>query len=253
MATIRVVLTQSICMKSDRLFAEPLASVSDFQFDARVADVFTDMIRRSVPGYSELLPLLSVLGGEYARPQTFCYDLGCSLGAASLALASRLPPDCRILAVDNAPAMIQACREQLARAGFAERIETRCTDIRDVAITNASVVMLNFTLQFIPLAERLPLLQRIRAGMVDDGVLILSEKLAFAAPAEQQWHERMHAAFKRANGYSDLEISQKRAALERVLLPETLDAHRQRLEVAGFTQVWSWFQNLNFVSLVALP
>jgi len=52
-------------------------------------------------------------------------------------------------------------------------------------------------------------------------------------------------------GYSKLEISQKRAALENVLLPETLEAHRSRLDTIGFDAVDVWFQCFNFASMVA--
>ncbi len=238
-------------MVQDRLYAEPRATLGSFCFDEQVARVFTDMINRSVPGYAALLPLLGVLAGHYAQPASRCYDLGCALGAASLVLAGHLPPDCRIVAVDNAPAMLAACRTQLARAGLADRIETHCQDLQSVPIVDASVVVLNFTLQFIPVAQRLSVLQGIRAGLRPGGVLLLSEKMASVDPVEQRWYDELHARFKRANGYSQLEIAQKRTALERVLLPEPLTVHRQRLRAAGFAGIQVWFQCLHFVSLAA--
>ena len=119
-------------------------------------------------------------------------------------------------------------------------------------MANASVVVLNFTLQFIPVGERLALIERIYAGLKPGGILILSEKIAFAEPERQHFHVELHHDFKRANGYSDLEISQKRTALEKVLIPETLACHQQRLRAAGFHFVDLWFQCLNFVSMVAI-
>jgi tRNA (cmo5U34)-methyltransferase len=113
------------------------------------------------------------------------------------------------------------------------------------------VVVLNFTLQFLASEERLALLQRIHAGMLPGGVLVLSEKIRFAEETGQQFQERMHLAFKRANGYSEMEISQKRQALERVLIPDTLAEHRERLLQAGFDRVEPWFQAFNFASLAA--
>jgi tRNA (cmo5U34)-methyltransferase len=130
-------------------------------------------------------------------------------------------------------------------------VTVRCADIREVAVENASVVVLNFTLQFIPPGDRLALLERIRAGMRPDAVLVLSEKIAGCDVAQDRLLTELHHAFKRANGYSDLEISQKRSALERVLIPETIATHRQRLVQAGFSRSDLWFQCFNFVSLVA--
>jgi len=194
-----------------------------------------------------------VLASEYAQPHSLCYDLGCSLGAATLAMRHHLrQPDCRILAIDNSPAMLSRCRQHLAYDSSSTPVELVCADIRDVRIKRASVVVLNFTLQFIPPEERTPLLDRIHSGMLHGGALILSEKIVFGQRDRDKLHMRLHHAFKRANGYSDLEISQKRNALENVLVPETVSAHQERLQGAGFSQVALWFQCLNFVSLLAI-
>ncbi len=232
----------------DRLFDRP-GPVGDFVFDAAVARVFPDMISRSVPGYAAIINMIELLTRMHARPGTRLYDLGCSLGAASLAMARGLThADCRIVAVDNAPAMLARAREHTAGAG---NIDFVLADIRDVAIAGASVVVLNFTLQFLPREARAGLLRTVRAGLVPGGILILSEKIAGRTPEEDAALVAMHHAFKRQQGYSALEISQKRAALERVLLPETLDTHLRRLGEAGFAQAHPWFQCFNFVSIVA--
>jgi tRNA (cmo5U34)-methyltransferase len=130
-------------------------------------------------------------------------------------------------------------------------VRTLCTDILDVDIEEASLVVLNLTLQFIAPEQRLGLLRKIHAGLLPGGALILSEKTAFDAAREQQRIDGLQQAFKRARGYSELEISQKRAALERVLIPDTVAAHRRRLKQAGFGDCVQWFQCLNFVSLLA--
>lgn len=227
--------------------------VVDFAFDQRVADVFPDMIRRSVPGYGDVIALLGVIAGQYAQDDSHCYDLGCSLGAATLSMRQRIKADnCRIIAVDNSAAMIDSCREQIERDKNTLPVELICDDLCHVAIERASVVVLNFTLQFIEQSKRLALLTGIAEGMLPGGVLILSEKIVFAAPDEQAFQERMQLGFKRANGYSEMEISQKRSALEKVLIPDTLEQHRERLQAAGFSQVFLWHQSFNFISLAAI-
>lgn len=162
-------------------------------------------------------------------------------------------PECDIIAVDNSPAMIERARELLARdLAPTVAVTMICADLQEVSIENASVVVLNFTLQFIPPAGRLALIRRIHAGLRPGGILILSEKIAFGDPQRQQFHEELHHDFKRANGYSDLEISQKRSALEKVMIPETLACHYERLQAAGFSASDLWFQCFNFASLVAI-
>jgi len=227
--------------------------IVDFAFDETVAKVFPDMIRRSVPGYETIIALTGLLAEQYAQPKSQCYDLGCSLGAATLSMRSRIQqPDCCIVAVDNAEAMTRRCQQHVREAGEGIEVEVICADIQDVAIRNASVVVLNFTLQFIQPAARLALMQNIYSGMRPGGALLLSEKIVFANAGEQQRMDALHIAFKKANGYSDLEISQKRSALEKVLIPDTLEQHQERLHAAGFSSVDVWFRCMNFVSLLAI-
>lgn len=238
----------------DKLYARRQSQLVDFAFDERVAGVFPDMIRRSVPGYDTVVPLLGLFAETYAQPHSHCYDLGCSLGAATLAMRQRIRvPDCTIVAVDNAEAMARGCRANLDADPTPVPVEVLCADIRDVELERASVVVLNFTLQFLPPEERLGLLQRIRAACLPGAALVLAEKVRFADARTQQFAETMHVAFKQANGYSELEISQKRAALEKVLIPDTLEVHHSRLREAGFTTTHTWFQCFNFAALVALP
>lgn len=236
--------------QADRLYADARENVGDFVFDAAVAQVFPDMIRRSVPGYAAIVNMIELLARMHAQPGTHLYDLGCSLGAASLAMARGTPHgDCRILAIDNAQAMLEQARVHSADSPLP--IEFRLADIRDQTIENASVVALNFTLQFLPIEQRGELLARIHQGLRPGGILILSEKILGETPQQDAALAEMHHAFKRAQGYSDLEISQKRNALEKVLLPETLNTHQARLRQAGFCRSDLWFQCFNFVSIVA--
>ncbi len=235
----------------DRLYAEVKSDIEGFLFDSKVAAVFEDMIRRSVPGYGTAVAMTGVIAARYVQENTNIYDLGCSLGATTASIQQyQQAQHCTIIAVDSSQSMIDSCRETLDSSDAGD-IRFVCDDIRDIEIINASVVVLNFTLQFIPVEQRLELLQKIYKGMVPGGILILSEKLAFEHQ-QQQLFTDLHHAFKQANGYSDLEISQKRTALENVLLPETMEQHRQRLRQAGFTAVYCWFQCLNFASLIAM-
>jgi tRNA (cmo5U34)-methyltransferase len=239
--------------KSDSIYSSPLNEILDFRFDERVVDVFPDMIQRSVPGYGMLITNIGILASEYAQENTYCYDLGCSLGAVTLSMRQQIQAEnCTIIAVDNSPEMIERGQLLLAADEAANKVQMQCQDIQHVEINNASVVVLNFTLQFIPLVERLSLIERIYAGLNPGGVLILSEKIAFEDHQRQVFHTESHHNFKRANGYSDLEISQKRTALENVLIPESVAMHTQRLQQAGFGFVEQWFQCFNFISLIAI-
>ncbi|WP_198243451.1 carboxy-S-adenosyl-L-methionine synthase CmoA [methane-oxidizing endosymbiont of Gigantopelta aegis] len=239
--------------RKDSLYATPLRKIEAFKFDQAVVSVFPDMIQRSVPGYSTIISAIGLLAERFAQPGSRCYDLGCSLGAATLSMRHRISaPDCKIIAVDNSDAMIEGLQQNLAQDSATVPVELHCQDIRDIEIKSASVVVLNFTLQFIPVADRAAFLHKIYQGMLPGGILILSEKLKYADPRQHALQTDMHHLFKKAQGYSDLEISQKRSALENVLIAETFSSHQQRLLNAGFSSVEVWFQYFNFASMLAL-
>ncbi len=237
----------------DTLFEERISTVGDFIFDERVVRVFPDMINRSVPGYGLIVPMIGLLARRFAQDGSYLYDLGCSLGAVSLAMGQAVSArGVNIIAVDNSPDMVARLRNLLADDPSGIPVEVRLEDIQNTRIVNASVVVLNFTLQFIEPGDRPALLQRIAAGLRPGGIVVLSEKLRFENPAEQQCQTDWHHDFKRAQGYSELEISRKREALENVLRPETEQTHRERLLQAGFGEVYRWYQGFSFASFVAI-
>ena len=237
---------------SDTLYATASAEQLPFRFDAAVAGVFQDMISRSVPGYGLTLQLLAVAARRFARPGSSCHDIGCSLAASTLAMRHHVPEGVHIVGIDNSAPMIARAREIVALDTARAPVELLCADILDVGITTSSLVALNFTLQFIPIEARTPLLTRINAALLPGGALVLSEKLAFEDPREQELLIELHHEFKAQQGYSALEIAGKRNAIENVLVPETLAAHRARLFSAGFSQVTVVLQCLNFVSVLAI-
>ena len=248
--------TAVLSKPTDKLFSAP-QKTSPFKFDRNVAEVFPDMIERSVPGYLEILRNLSLFAQKYVQPNTNCYDLGCSLGAASLAMCAGIEQNqavtgAQIIAVDNSAPMLDRCQQHISAFRHTTPITLLQRDIQKLEIGNASMVVLNFTLQFVPKSERTDLLKQIFDGMNTGGILLISEKIRAENRQDDQQLVELHHQFKIDNGYSQLEISQKRNALENVLLPETLQQHQIRLKQIGFSRACCWFQNLNFVSLFAI-
>lgn len=240
----------------DKLFADGAAAPGSFRFDARVAGVFDDMIRRSVPGYAATVSLSGWLAARFAQPGTACYDLGCSLGATLLACAEGLRErgleGVELIGVDAAGSMLERARQRLGPelAGREPRLIE--ADVRSVSLEPASVVILNWTLQFLPPADRAPLLARIFAALRPAGALILSEKVVEGDAGADALLRRLHEDFKRSQGYSELEIAAKRTALEAVLVPETCEHHIARLRRTGFAPVIVCQRQLNFASFLAV-
>ena len=176
----------------ENLFAHPLGTVPSFVFDKAVVDVFPDMIRRSVPGYETILAHCGELASRYVQSGSHCYDLGCSLGASTLAMRSRIEDhhNTKIIAVDNSAAMLNKCATMLASVPSTISTELLNQDICDTKIENASMVVMNFTLQFIPMPQRVPLLEKIYAGLNPGGCLVISEKLHFVLDNFENYFRR---------------------------------------------------------------
>lgn len=236
----------------DTIFAAPRESVGDFAFDEKVAEVFPDMIERSVPGYRDIVGAIGPLTRRFARPGTRLYDLGCSLGACAAEMLRAAPADCEIVAVDSSPAMAARAAAALRGVPGGPRVTVRRGDVTAIPLGTSSLVALNFTLQFIPPEKRAPLLEKTAAALVPGGALVLSEKFAFADPVIGDALAELHRDFKKTNGYSDLEISQKRAAIENVLIAEEIPVHLERLRRCGFSRAALWCLRFNFGSILAV-
>jgi len=241
--------------EKDALYSKPMDEIPEFVFDKKVVAVFDDMIQRSVPGYRMLVSMVSIIAQKHCKANTRVYDLGCSTGANVIAIASALQhslASSEIIAVDNSQAMLDQAQNNYTTLELLSSVSWRCEDICATDIQRASMVIMNYTLQFIPLANRDVLIKKIAEGMLAGGAMLLSEKICYDSRLLDDEMNDLYHEFKRNNGYSDLEISQKRSALENVLVRETINTHIERLQAAGFSSVTPWFQCFNFVSFLAV-
>ena len=234
----------------DQVFARPLAEIKAFEFNDAVTQVFRDMISRSVPGYDLLLRMIGLYANIFVQDNSRVYDLGCSLGDVAQIVANQASAtNFDIIAVDNSPSMIKKCRE-LDKVD--PEIDWQCTDIEDINIEQASMVILNLTLVFFNQSQRQALLERIYQGLKPDGVLVLTEKIHMDETDYDNRMIQLYQAFKKTQGYSELEISQKRTALENVQVPDRDSDLKDRLVQAGFDEIYPCFRCFNFVSYLAI-
>ncbi|MCB0193082.1 MAG: carboxy-S-adenosyl-L-methionine synthase CmoA [Anaerolineae bacterium] len=223
-----------------------------FTFNDEVVRVFDDMVSRSVPLYYEVVAAAAHWAKAYYQPGTRLIDVGCSTGTFLELLGRFLKEPAVLVGIDNAPAMLTKAAEKLAHLQDRHQIELRCENAGDGSFTGSSVVVMNYTLQFLPLAERRPLLQAIYDGLAPGGLLFLSEKVKSGSPRIQETITHHYEAFKARNGYAQTEIERKKEALENVLVPLTYEQQIQMLRDTGFSHVDSLIRLHNFVSFVAL-
>ncbi len=240
-------------MAKDEVFRDEIEKVSDFKFGANVAKVFDDMVNRSVPFYGEIQRMMAELAADHAREETFVYDLGCSTGTTMIGMDTMVDQDIKFIGIDDSQEMLDKCKSKLMEIGFSRPYELRCADLgQGIKIENASVVVLCLTLQFVRPIYRERLLKDIYNGLNPGGVLILVEKILTEENNFNRDFINYYYNYKRRNNYSELEISQKREALENVLVPYKLSENITLLRDQGFAHCEVFFKWYNFAGLVAV-
>ncbi|MDD5114823.1 MAG: carboxy-S-adenosyl-L-methionine synthase CmoA, partial [Methylobacter sp.] len=236
----------------DKVFKEEINTVADFKFGSTVANVFDDMVSRSVPYYGEMQRMIAELAADYAKPGTDVYDLGCATGTTLIGMNTAVPKDIRFIGIDDSPEMLDKCQVKLIEADFSRPFELRVADLNStVEIDNASVVVLCLTLQFVRPIYREKLLKSVFDGLESGGVLILVEKVLAEDSVFNREFIKHYYNYKRRNHYSDMEISQKREALENILIPYKLSENIAMLRDIGFDNCEVFFKWYNFSGLIA--
>lgn len=240
-------------MSKDRIFKEKRELIENFNFGKETAEVFDDMLDRSVPFYAEVQRMMGEIATDFAVPGTNLYDLGCSTGTTLLWLDRSLPEDINFVGVDSSPEMLDQARKKLAEHGFTRPHELVCQNLDNgVAIVNASVVVMNLTLQFIRPLYRDRLIQGIANGTNAGGCLLLVEKVLGQDSTLNRLFIKYYYDFKKRNGYSEMEIAQKREALENVLIPYHFEENRELLLRNGFKACDVFFRWYNFCGMLAI-
>jgi len=236
----------------DHVFKEEIKIATDFKFGSTVASVFDDMVSRSVPYYGEMQRMMAELAADYAKPGTDVYDLGCATGTTLIGMNTTVAEGIRFIGIDDSPEMLDKCRIKLQEAGLTRPYDLRMADLNgDVDISNASVVALCLTLQFVRPIYREKLLKSVFDGLQSGGVLILVEKILAEDSVFNREFIKHYYNYKRRNHYSDMEISQKREALENILIPYKLSENITLLRDIGFEHCEVFFKWYNFSGLIA--
>ena len=239
-------------MPKDELFKNR-ENNGEFHFNREVAEVFDDMLSRSVPCYSQVRELTGRILGCFLQPGDRVYDLGCSTGTTLIELAATLKDlDLQYTGIDSSAAMIEKAALKAEMYSGRDNITFIEGDITETTLDQAGAVILNYTIQFLKPQIRSSFLKKIYHTLRPGGVLILSEKIISGSQQINHNFTELYHEFKRRQGYSEIEISRKKEALENVLIPLSIEANKSNLEDAGFTNIETFFQRFNFVSILGV-
>jgi tRNA (cmo5U34)-methyltransferase len=240
-------------MKTDQIFRTRLEKPSDFKFNAAVVDVFDDMVVRSVPMYIEFQRMITEIAFDYAKYDTALYDLGCSTGTTLISLNAILDNSIRFVGIDESNEMLDSCYKNLLKNEISRPFELVTSDLnKHIIISNASVVVLCLTLQFVRPINRLKLLKSIQEQLNHQGCVIIIEKVLGESAEFNRKFIKYYYDMKKRNNYDDMEIAQKREALENILIPYKLSENTQLLHDAGFQYSEVFFKWHNFAGIVAV-
>lgn len=240
-------------MGKDEVFKDEISKASDFKFGANVAKVFDDMVSRSVPFYGEMQRMIAELAADHARQDSVVYDLGCSTGTTMIGMDTMVDKDIRFIGIDDSQEMLNKCKSKFDEISFARAYDLQCADLgQGIQIENASVVVLCLTLQFVRPLYREQLIKNIFDGLNEGGVLILVEKILAEESNFNRDYIKYYYNYKRRNNYSELEISQKREALENVLIPYKLSEDIALLRDRGFDHCEVFFKWYNFAGIIGV-
>ncbi|ADD79547.1 carboxy-S-adenosyl-L-methionine synthase CmoA [Candidatus Riesia pediculicola] len=239
--------------KKDNILRNAIKDLKDWRFDRKVSEVFHDMAHRSIPGYKNISNTIGYFSKKFIQPKSNIYDLGCSIGEVTESILKYvLNKNCTIISVDHSKDMIKNFKKRLyKKIQKSNSIKIFQRDILKIDIKNASIIVLNFTLQFIHPFKKTYVIDKIYQGLNQNGILILSEKIKSQNPEENKLFSSAYKNFKLSNGYSRLEVIQKERMLKNSMFLESMEQHRSRLKQSGFCDFILWFQYLNFISLIA--
>jgi tRNA (cmo5U34)-methyltransferase len=239
----------------DRLFADPRTQIHDFNFGSETAAVFDDMLGRSVPFYGEIQRMIGELSADFATGGTSIYDLGCSTANTFLAIGSSLTADLdvRFVGLDYSEEMLRKAEQKLAGARFPWPYSLKLQDLNEpLQIENASVALMVLTLQFVRPLNREALVSSLHQGLNHNGCLILVEKVLGEHSTFNRLFIDHYYQLKKRKGYSEIEIAQKREALENVLVPYQLEENMRLLRRCGFQHIDVFFKWYNFCGIIAV-
>jgi tRNA (cmo5U34)-methyltransferase len=240
-------------MAKDILFSERRDEVRDFDFGKDTAVVFDDMLGRSVPYYGEMQRMIAEISADYAIDGSQIYDLGCATCNAFFELDRTVPKNVRLVGVDFSNEMLDQAREKLSQRGFQRDYQLICADLNDeIEIYDASVVIMNLTLQFIRPVRRDRIMRKIATGMTPGGCLLVVEKVLSKDSKINRSFIKYYYDFKQRNGYSQMEIAQKREALENILIPYRLEDNYELFLNSGFSACDVFFKWYNFCGIIAV-
>lgn len=219
-----------------------------WEFDQEVADVFSDMISRSIPDYQYMRTSTYLIGRNFLPKHGYFVDLGCSNGLSSLDFIKNIYAN--YLLLDVSRPMIEKSKELYKNK---DNVNVLLCDFREeLPFNNADLVLSSLTLQFTPIEYRHSIIRQIWEKLKPGGAFIMIEKVLGSNAKIDNILVDSYYEIKRMNGYTDEQIFSKKKSLEGSLVPLTYEFNEWMLKSNGFSHVETFWRCLNFCGWIAI-
>jgi tRNA (cmo5U34)-methyltransferase len=227
----------------------------DFTFAHR-EEGFDKHIEDSIRGYGNLHDDVVNISRYFVEDNTNVVDIGASTGKTIEAMIRQnisFAPDAFYCGVENATGFQKELSERSKRVNeeFVTNFDYSNMDIRDFRFDNCSYVTSLFTLQFMPMKDRLAVVRDIYNGLNPGGAFVFAEKTVAENARIQEMMTFTYYDYKRKS-FTEKDIMDKEITLRNMLKPNTFGELKGMLFEAGFETVQPFWQNFLFVGAIAI-
>ena len=221
-----------------------------FTFNEDVANVFDDMLNRSIPFYRDNLKLNAKILSKYIKDGDKVYDIGSSTLNFLLYFEQNFKIKADLIGIDNSKPMIKKATNKIK--SYNSNINLIFGNIENIELKPSQAIVSNYTLQFIDKDKRSEVIKKIFNSLNDNGIFLVSEKVISNNKKLNENLIEIYHNYKQDKGYTITQIEKKKEALENILTPLSLDENMSMLKKVGFKEVEVLFKWANFSTFLAI-
>ena len=226
---------------------------ASWNFRGDVVDKFDDHVSKSVPLYTTGHELICSLSDYFVKDGSLCYDLGCSTGTLTLALAARnaQKEGARFVGVDSEPDMVQSAQQKAADLEI-KNADFVTDDLATLELEPCDLITSYYAIQFIRPSIRQDVINKIYNSLQWGGAFLFFEKVRANDARFQDITSGLYTDFKLSQGYTPEEIVGKTQSLKGILEPFSTQGNLDLLKRAGFVDIVSILKYVCFEGFLAI-
>jgi tRNA (cmo5U34)-methyltransferase len=182
-----------------------------------IANTFDNHVREQLPWYDMVAESVSYIIKNYLSENDTVVDIGASTGN----MIDKIIPlvqerSCYITAIEKSETMFEKLKNKYANESCIELVDA---DVMDIQLPKAKVYVLFLTLMFIPVQQRVKLIQTIKNKCEKGGVIIIVDKVCNHLGYFSTVLKRLTMHFKLLQGAKPEDVLIKEMSLAGIQIP----------------------------------